>query len=94
MVLEIATFDIRPGAEEAFAVAAQQGLALVAETAGHQTTRLTRGVEAPSRFVLLVEWDSVAAHQSFRDSDRYPQWRALISPHFAAPPAVEHVADI
>ena len=94
MVLEIATFDITPGAEEQFAAAASKGLALLADTPGHHWARLTRGIELPTRFVLLVEWDSVEAHQGFRDSDRFPAWRALIGPHFASPPAVEHVADV
>jgi heme-degrading monooxygenase HmoA len=94
MVLEIATFDITPGAEEQFAAAAREGLALVADTPGHRWARLTRGVETPTRFVLLVEWDSVEAHQGFRDSDRFPRWRALIGPHFATPPIVEHAVDV
>lgn len=94
MVLEIATIDITPGAEEQFAAAATKGLALVAETPGYHWARLTRGVETPTRFVLLVEWDSVEAHQAFRDSERFPQWRALIGPHFASPPAVEHFGDV
>lgn len=51
---------------------------------------MARGVETPTRFVLIAEWDSVAAHEEFRASDRFPQWRALIGPHFATPPSVEH----
>jgi heme-degrading monooxygenase HmoA len=94
MVLEIATFDIIPGAEDDFAAAARTGLALLADTPGHHWARLTRGVETPTRFVLLVEWDDVASHQAFRDSDRFPRWRALISPHFASPPVVEHARDV
>jgi hypothetical protein len=42
-----------------------------------------------------VEWDSVAAHEeTFRATDRFPQWRALIGPHFANPPHVEHFSDL
>jgi heme-degrading monooxygenase HmoA len=56
---------------------------------------MTRGVESPSRFVLLVEWDSVAAHeQNFRGTERYTRWRAAIGAHFAAPPHVEHAIDV
>ena len=57
--------------------------------------RLTRGVESPSRFVLLVDWDSVEAHEgNFRASDRFGRWRAAIGPHFARPPQVGHYVDI
>ncbi len=56
---------------------------------------MTRGIESPSRFVLLVEWDSVADHENnFRATDRFGQWRAAIGPFFAGPPLVEHFTDV
>ena len=94
MVLEVALIDVRPGAEDAFAAAYAQATSLVASTPGCRSMRMTRGIETPTRFVLLVEWDSVEAHQVFRDSDRFPQWRGLIGPHFAQPPHVEHFTDV
>jgi heme-degrading monooxygenase HmoA len=93
MVLEIATFDIQAGHEREFAAAYGEARDLVSTAPGCRSVRMTRGVESPSRFVLLVEWDSIAAHEDFRASDRFPQWRGLIGPHFAAPPAVEHYED-
>lgn len=94
MVLEVALLDVQPGSETAFTAAFREGRDLVAGTPGFQSFRMTQGVETPTRFVLLVEWDSVEAHQAFRDSDRFPQWRALVGPHFAAPPHVEHFTDV
>ncbi|MDP9435342.1 MAG: antibiotic biosynthesis monooxygenase [Actinomycetota bacterium] len=94
MVLEVALIDVKPGSEDAFAAAYEQARALVASTPGCRSMRMTRGVETPTRFVLLAEWDSVDAHQVFRDSERFPQWRGLIGPHFAQPPHVEHFADV
>ena len=94
MVLEVALIDVTPGSEQAFAEAYAQAKELVGDTPGCRSMRMTRGVETPTRFVLLVEWDSVEDHQVFRDSDRFPQWRALIGPHFAAPPHVQHFVDV
>ena len=94
MVLEVALIDVRPGAREEFAAAYAQARPLVARSEGCQSVRMTRGIESPERFVLLVEWDSVQAHEGFRSSDRFGQWRALIGPHFAAPPVVEHFEDV
>lgn len=95
MVLEVALIDVIPGQEEAFAQAYAKGRPLLTSTPGCRSVRMTRGVESPSRFVLLVEWDSVAAHEeNFRGSDRFPAWRALIGPHFAAPPVIEHFTDV
>jgi heme-degrading monooxygenase HmoA len=95
MVLEIALIDITPGQEEDFASAYRTARHLVSDTPGCRSVRMTRGVESPSRFVLLVEWDSVEAHEvNFRGSPSFPEWRRLIGPYFAAAPQVEHFADI
>ncbi|MGH3646630.1 MAG: antibiotic biosynthesis monooxygenase family protein [Micromonosporaceae bacterium] len=95
MVLEVALIDVTPGHEAEFGRAYQKARHLVAETPGCRSVRMTQGVESPSRFVLLVEWDSVEAHlENFRDSDRFPQWRAEIGPFFASQPVVEHFTAV
>jgi heme-degrading monooxygenase HmoA len=95
MVLEVALIDVVPGQEDAFAAAYGEARELVAGTPGCRSVRMTRGVESPSRFVLLVEWDSVGAHlENFRESERFPAWRARIGPYFANPPLVEHFTDL
>ena len=68
---------------------------MLAETEGCRSLRMTRGIESPSRFVLLVEWDSVEAHEvNFRRTDRFVTWRAAIGPFFAHPPVVEHFSEV
>lgn len=95
MVLEVADIDVRPGAEEQFAAAYRGARDVLAGTPGCRSVRMTRGVESPSRFVLLVEWESVAAHEeNFRATDRFTAWREAIGPFFANPPQVEHFTDL
>ena len=95
MVLEVALIDVLPGREEEFAAAYRQGHPILAGTPGCRSVRMTRGVESTSRFVLLVEWDSVAAHlENFRGTERFRRWRGFIGPFFAAPPIVEHFTDV
>jgi heme-degrading monooxygenase HmoA len=94
MVLEVAQFDIRSGSEAAFEAGYRSVVGVLRESAGLLSIRMTRGVETPTRFLLLVEWESVPAHQAFRDSDRYRIWRGGISEHFAQPPHVEHFHDL
>jgi len=95
MVLEVADFQVTPGAEEDFTNAYRGIKDMLTSTPGCRSARMTRGVESPSRFVLLVEWDSIEAHeQNFRASDRFGRWRAAIGPFFASPPVVEHVEEI
>ena len=95
MVVEVALIEIQPGAEDDFASAYVTARPILATTPGCRSVRMTRGIESPSRFVLLVEWDSVEAHEvNFRATERFGQWRGLIGPHFANPPHVEHFSDI
>ncbi|HEY0812449.1 MAG TPA: antibiotic biosynthesis monooxygenase family protein [Pseudonocardia sp.] len=95
MVLEIADFTVKAGTEDEFAAAVQEALPFLAATPGFRNARLTRGVESPSRFVLLVEWESVEAHTvGFRQSDRFPKWRAVIGPYFDGDPRAEHAVDV
>lgn len=95
MVLEVADIAVVPGAEDDFVAAFRGVRDVLAGTPGCRSVRMTRGVESPARFVLLVEWDSVQAHEeNFRASDRFAQWRGALGPHFAGPPRVEHFEDI
>jgi heme-degrading monooxygenase HmoA len=95
MVIEVALIDVQEGREDEFAAAYAKARPLVATTPGCRSVRMTRGVETPTRFVLLVEWDSIEAHlENFRASDRFPQWRALIGPYFDGAPQVEHFIDV
>jgi heme-degrading monooxygenase HmoA len=93
MVLEVALFEVTdPDRFES----AYRGIRHVLSGAdGCRSVRMTRGIESANRFVLLVEWDSVEAHErNFRQTDRFPSWRAAISPYFAGPPTVEHFFDV
>ncbi len=94
MVLEVALIDVLDGSQQDFAAAYEQAKHLPAATPGCGPMRMTQGIETPTRFVLLIEWDSVEAHDVFRDSERFGQWRELIGPHFAGPPHVEHFTDL
>lgn len=93
-MLEIARFAILAGSEDDFVAAYREARELLAATDGFRSARMTRGLESPSRFVLIVEWDTVEAHtENFRKSDRFPRWRELIGPFFDGDPSVEHWAD-
>ena len=94
MVLEVALIDVLPGREDEFAAAYRKGHEVLATTPGCRSVRMTRGVESASRFVLLVEWDSVEAHEvGFRGSAQYVEWKAALH-HFYDPfPVVEHFQE-
>ena len=94
MVIEIADISVEPGREVEFLEAYVKARHLVSDTEGCRSMRMTRGIESPSRFVLLVEWDSLEAHQDgFRASERFAPWRAAITPFLAGPLQVEHFSE-
>ncbi len=93
MVLEVALIDVTDTA--GFEAAYREARGILAGTEGCRSVRMTHGIESPERFVLLVEWDSVEVHEiSFRATERFTRWRALIGPWFAGPPRVEHFTDV
>ena len=93
VVLEVALIEVTDA--DRFTTAYRNAREILATAPGCRSVRMTRGIEAPDRFVLLVEWDSVEAHEAnFRQTDRFPRWRGLIEPYFASPPRVEHFTDV
>src|ERR1700722_4893685 len=91
MVLEHAVLDVIPGREAEFEETFAVAKGLIAASPGFRSLRLSRGLETPNRYLLLVEWDTLEDHlEGFRRSDAYREWRALL-PHFYNPaPVVEH----
>ena len=94
MVLEVALLDVAPGTEVAFRASFAAARHHLADSDGCRSVRMTQGVETPTRFVLLVEWESIDAHEAFRASEAFSAWRGHVGPHFAGPPRIEHFADV
>jgi heme-degrading monooxygenase HmoA len=95
MILEHAVLDVVPGESEAFEEAFDQARAIIASRPGFRSLRLERSVERPSRYLLLVEWNTLEDHtEGFRGSDEYQAWRQLLH-HFYDPfPVVEHYEPV
>jgi heme-degrading monooxygenase HmoA len=95
MIVEHAEFSIAESDAEKFESAYAQARELLARTEGFLWARMHRGVERPGSYLLLVGWESLEAHTvNFRESERFPQWRALIGPYFAETPVVEHYREV
>ena len=91
MILERALFVIKPGQADDFEKAFAQAAPLIRAAKGCRKAEMHRGVENPDGFILLVEWDTLEDHMvGFRESKVFGEWRAILGPHFASPPAVEH----
>jgi heme-degrading monooxygenase HmoA len=91
MILEAALLDVIPGREAEFERAFEQASPLIASAAGYLGHSVSRCVERPSTYLLLVRWRTQEDHtQGFRGSPQYQEWRRLLH-HFYDPfPTVQH----
>jgi heme-degrading monooxygenase HmoA len=95
MFFEIAEIEVKPGAEAAFEAAVAEAVSLFECSKGCRGMELQRTVEKPSKYRLVVKWDTVEDHMvRFRASEEFQEWRKLVGPHFASPPVVEHTYKV
>lgn len=95
MIVEQALLPVRPGHEAAFEEAFAEARPIIAAAPGFERLSLSRGIERPSTYLLLVEWRSLEDHtEGFRASPGYQEWRRLLH-HFYDPfPVVEHFEPV
>jgi heme-degrading monooxygenase HmoA len=95
VILEQAMLPVKPDQEADFERAFAQAKDIIAAMQGFRSLTLSRCLERPDVYLLLVEWDRLEDHTvGFRGSPEYQQWRALLH-HFYDPfPAVEHFAPV
>jgi heme-degrading monooxygenase HmoA len=95
VITEHAVLEVIPGQEAEFVETMDRAKTIIAASPGFLSLRVERCVERPSSFLLLVEWESLAAHiEGFRGSAAYEEWRALLH-HFYDPfPVVEHFEGV
>jgi heme-degrading monooxygenase HmoA len=95
MITEIAQIDVKPGSEKDFEAAIAKAEPIFRRCKGWKSFELHRGIEKPSRYRLHIKWETLENHtEDFRGSENFAQWRALVGPHFAAPPEVEHTNTV
>ena len=92
MILELADIRIQPGKQAEFDAAIKKGVeTVISKARGFRGYKINKGIESPERYVLMIFWETLENHTvDFRSSPAFQDWRALVGPFFAAPPAVEH----
>lgn len=95
MILEIATIEVKEGFEKDFESGVAEAVPVFRRAQGCRSMKLERSIEVPSRYHLVVGWDTLEDHViTFRNSADFQEWRSLVGHMFAAPPAVEHTATV
>jgi heme-degrading monooxygenase HmoA len=95
MILEHALLPVVPGREEAFEHAFAEARQIIAGMPGFAGLTLSRCLERPGTYLLLVQWQRLEDHtEGFRGSPQYQQWRALLHSFYEPFPAVEHFTTV
>ena len=95
MITEIAQIDVKPGTEAEFESGVKNAAPIFRRAKGCHGMALQRSIEKPNRYRLFVNWETVEHHTvDFRGSPDFQEWRKLVGHCFAAPPEVEHVAQV
>ena len=95
MIMEFAQLTIRPGTETQFEAAFPEAIRVLGASRGYLSYELRRSIETPSRYALIVQWQTLEDHTvGFRGSPAFTQWRAQIGPFFESAPVVEHFRSI
>lgn len=92
MILEIADIRIQAGKQAEFDAAIARGVSqVIAKSPGFKGYKISKGIESPERYVLMIFWETLQNHTvDFRGSPLFTEWRGIVGPYFAQPPAVEH----
>ena len=95
MILEVAILNVIPGQSASFEADFAKAQSLIASIPGYSSHSIKRCIEVPSRYVLLVQWETLEDHiEGFRQSVQYQQWKALLHHYYRPFPTVEHYEDI
>lgn len=90
-ILEVAVLDVRGRHAPAFKAALSEAMPLIRRQPGCRSAEVRPCLENPQRYLLMVNWASVAAHEEgFRRSEDYRRWRALLHGFYEPFPLVEH----
>jgi quinol monooxygenase YgiN len=92
-VWEFAEFNATPGMEDDFerAILSPANISIWQSAEGCLGVRLHRAVDVPGRFMLMIEWETVAHHREiFAASEGCRELVASIEPYYPERPRVCH----
>ncbi|MFD0362302.1 antibiotic biosynthesis monooxygenase family protein [Nocardia sp. GCM10030253] len=95
MILEHALLSVRPDQAEDFEAAFAEARPIISSMPGFRSLSLSRGIETPDTYLLLVAWERLEDHvDGFHGSAGYTRWKQLLH-HFYDPfPVVQHFVAV
>ncbi len=91
MIVEMALFPVKSGRVDSFQRAFGELAHLLVRAEGYRGHQLMQGVETPSHFHLIVQWQALADHQGFEASEDHDTLLRGLQAHLASEPVVHHV---
>lgn len=91
MIYEIAVLPVKADQIDSFQRAFGEVSHLLIRATGYHGHQLLQGIETPSQFNLVVQWQTLAAHTQFEASEDHDAFMAGLQAYWAAEPAVYHV---
>ena len=80
MILEVADFRVADAQD--FEAAMTELVPVISSSPGYLGHTVQRCVETVGRYVLLVRWESIDAHNvGFRQSPAFETWRTRVAAH-------------
>lgn len=95
MITEHALLPVAIDRAAEFEAAFDRARDIISRSPGFVSLTLSRSVESPGIYLLLVRWEQLSDHtEGFRGSPAYQQWKALLH-HFYDPfPVVHHFTTV
>jgi heme-degrading monooxygenase HmoA len=91
MILELATVDIKQGTNKDFEAALEKAQFVISKSKGYIGHQFQKCMEQDNRYIFLIKWQTLEDHtKSFRESELFKEWRALIGSYFENTPLVRH----
>ena len=95
MILEVAILNVKTGEEARFQDEFGRAQSIISSMKGYVSHELQRCIETPSRYILLVKWETLEDHtEGFRGSPQYQEWKNLLHHYYDPFPEVEHYEAI
>ena len=90
MLIERSELTVKPGSETDFQAAmTDKGIPLLKGIEGVTSVQIGKGVENPSKFMLLVGWKTMDAHTAYGGTPKSLELRSIMGPYLTGG-AMEH----
>ena len=93
-VLQVGLIDVHPGREADFERDLPGVIWRLVKADGCKAVNIVRSLEKPSRYRMLVSWESKDHHIAFRKTETVVPLKAMLASYAAARHDTEHVTAV